>query len=242
MELVNIELPKSNLFCFGDSEKLYLKNLSIMPDTWEWRTRKVHYSINSQGYRSPEWNTIKWEDSVLLFGCSFVFGVGISDEDTCAYHLSSMINKPVINLGVCGGSPMLQWVNTSIIRHNNISPKAVIYVWPWANRLVELLGSQQANHYGPWSKEPWCSQWILHDNHSIEYLRYAIWSVNAMWQCPVLHYHIDRNACDNIPELKKLDLGPKDYARDWTGKTAHPGPLTNRHWAKIIHGDSIGLW
>lgn len=242
MKLVETNIANNESFYAGDSESLYLKNLQEMPPTWIWRNKKVKYSINSQGYRSPEWNTIDWSQSTLLFGCSFTFGVGISDEDTCGKQLESIIGSPVVNLGVSGGSPMLQWVNSSILVHNCVAPKAVVYIWPPAHRVVELLPTQRAVHHGPWSDADWGRYWITHDTHSLEYLRYLVWTTTAMWKCPVVHYHIDYDTCNQITELEPLGLGPNDYARDWNNGIAHPGPEANRYWAEKIANKLHGLW
>lgn len=58
-----------------------------------------HYTVNSQGYRCPEFDAIDWENSIIFFGCSHVFGIGLLDHETVANQLSLILNCPVINLG-----------------------------------------------------------------------------------------------------------------------------------------------
>ena len=74
--------------------------------------RSVSYKLNSQGYRCPEWNDIDWASSHLLFGCSVVQGIGLNDADTLDQELVKLLNEPVVNLGVGGGSLPFILANT----------------------------------------------------------------------------------------------------------------------------------
>lgn len=47
----------------------------------------------------------KSSDSVILSGCSFVFGYGIPYKDTFGFLLSDYTKYNVYNIAVCGGSP-----------------------------------------------------------------------------------------------------------------------------------------
>lgn len=242
MKLLKSNIIADKKFYAGDSRPLYLTNLVRMPRNWIWRSKTVRYSLNSQGYRAAEWDTLDWNNSILVFGCSFTFGVGISDTDTCSSQLSTLTNKPVINLGMTGASPMAQWINSSIISYNNITPHSVIYMWPPEHRISELLPNREIINHGPWTTTDWGKFWMAHKTQGIEFLRYLVWNTSKLWNCPVLHYHIDHSACNEISELTNLSLGPNDHARDWNGKTAHPGPLTNRYWAETFVKDLNGPW
>jgi len=70
-------------FAVSDTEELFNHNLKIMPQDWFYRTNPVNYTVNSQGYRTEEFEKIDWAQSVVIFGCSTVFGTGVSDE---SYH------------------------------------------------------------------------------------------------------------------------------------------------------------
>jgi hypothetical protein len=149
MEILNISTrPESLYFGYSDSEELFKKNLKRMPEDWVWRNKQILYTHNSQGYRAPEWKDVDWNNSVLVFGCSFVYGVGIRREETCTKNLSDLLKMPVINLGCNGSSPLFQWVNSTILRSEyNVKPKAVIYYWPYSQRIAELrLGKDAINH------------------------------------------------------------------------------------------------
>ena len=59
------------------------------------------YKTNKFGYRTQ----IEYEDGIsIALGCSYTFGLGVHEEQTWPYLLSKELNKPIINLGICGGS------------------------------------------------------------------------------------------------------------------------------------------
>ena len=58
---------------------------------------------NPQGWRSPhDFNTLDWNNSVLVFGCSQVWGQGLGYSETLTSQLELRLNQPVINLGIMG--------------------------------------------------------------------------------------------------------------------------------------------
>ena len=236
MASIKVAIKPKNNFCSSDSETLYLKNLKTMPNNWIWRTKPVTYTVNAQGFRAPEWNKIDWDNSILIFGCSFVYGLGIDDKDTCSNKIYESTFVKTINLGIPGGSPMSQWVNSTILRHEGINPKGVVYVWPFHHRTVELLPNTKCVHYGPYSDiTDFNHAWSNHTSHGLEYLRYCVYNTSLLWSCPVLHYHLQEDVCNVIPEIKHLQT--IDKARDCNNDAAHPGPLTHMMWADIMISD-----
>jgi len=236
-------------FVGSDTEELFKRNLQTMPPDWEWRHTTVKYSVNSQRYRCPEFETIDCSNSILMLGCSVVFGVGLDDSQICSKHLADLINKPVINLGYSGSSVMFHWANTCRLIENNINPRGVVYIWPQASRICEFQNDPNIMNHGPWSvgsKNNWAESWIMHPTHSTEFLKYAKISVSNMWKCPVLHYTSRYEDSQENNNLKFLKVIHDDHARDWnpdiTGnRKTHPGPRTNRKWAEIIAQDIISV-
>jgi hypothetical protein len=189
------------------------------------------YGVNSQGYRCPEFNDILWEDSILMFGCSHVFGVGLIDEETAAHQLSLLIKQPVINLGIGASSCTYQWVNSTILRKHHISPKAVIYNWPESSRQSIFYDKDQyeTKAMGWWSaeSEPTYSGILLDPFHSKHITSYMRDNIDLLWQCPVLHYSIEY-----VYGTQQL-ISRADLARD----NSHAGPKTNKIWAETIAND-----
>jgi hypothetical protein len=112
-----------------DTQELFKKNLTKQPSDWIYRTKSICYNLNKNLYRTYEFETIDWEKSVVIFGCSNVFGVGLAESDTVSAQLSLLINKPVINMGVGGTSLMYNLYNSVILLAGYQTPQAVIQLW-----------------------------------------------------------------------------------------------------------------
>ena len=105
----------------------------------QWRCRAlgiedypVEYVINSLGYRTREFDSVCWQASTVVIGCSFVFGTGLRDRHTLSGVLSDRLGHPVINLGVQGAS------NDRIHRLCHqvllLQPRSIVCAWSFAHR------------------------------------------------------------------------------------------------------------
>lgn len=187
--------------------------------------RTVNYSLNSYGYRCPEWRDINWANSHLLFGCSVVQGIGLEDCDTLDQELAKIIKEPVINLGVGGGSLPFILANTYRLIDSNIKPKSVILVYPEPSR-VALFLKDNVKHVGAWEHEQWYRTW-LKDNNAEYYGYLAGRSIESAWASvgvPFISVH--------QPDVP----GPEDLPRyvDVANDGQHPGPKTIKLWAEHI--------
>ena len=229
----------------GDTPEIFNKNLKTMSEDWHWRTTPVSYQVNEQGYRAPNWNQVDWDNSVLVFGCSFVFGTGIDGLHTVATQLSLLLEIPVVNLGIPGTSPVFHWMNTGRLIDHGVNPKAVIYMWPHHARTLDFPEQNKNNlviNCGSWLTNVLSKVWCTNETMSIEFLRTSVQATSKMWNCPVLHYSVNDDTVLALPNIKKLQWLQGDYARDegahlikrWNG---HPGILTNKLWANIIEDD-----
>lgn len=219
-----------NLLDFSgkDSYTKYCINLQTQPLDWIWRTAPVSYTLNSQRYRSPEWQDCDWSNSVLVFGCSMVYGVGVDDQDTLTSQLKHITGIPTINLGMGGTSLMFQLANSIILKEHSISPKAVVYVWPDRTRQTEFQHSNQVLHHGAWNLDnSWMKDLMINDTHNRYLSDYLIRNIRLLWNCPVIEASWYTDMC-KFTNATKLDF--KDYARD----LAHPGPNTLKEAALAI--------
>jgi len=230
LKLLNSTRFTRKIWIGTDLEETYKKNLEVQPIDWRWRTEKLTYTYNSQSYRAPEWCDIDWNNSVVVFGCSQVFGVGVSDDQTSSHYLSRLLNMPVINLGIPGGSIMSSWINTEKLLDYGIKPAAVIYYWPSANRTVELIDNEENINAGSWildlKDKKYGKEWVTHPTHGLEYAKYAVMSIKRSWSCPQLHYSWDKTTAKflSIP----WNIKTVDYARD----CLHSGPQT---WKNVAN-------
>jgi hypothetical protein len=133
----------------GDNEENFNKNKERAPSDWKYLSKPVTYTINSVGYRAPEWDQIDWKNSIVLFGCSCTYGIGVSDEETIAAQLEKLSGRPVINLGVPGGSNSLMIQNATRLLDYFTAPYAVANIWSTSDRF-EFFMKDRCHHTGPW--------------------------------------------------------------------------------------------
>jgi hypothetical protein len=135
----------------SDDEENLKENLKTMPLDWKYRSKPVTYTLNSDGYRAPEWDQIDWKNSIILFGCSCTYGQGVSDEETIHYQLEKLVGRPVINLGVCAGSNNLMIQNAISLLENYPTPYAVANIWSCTDRFRFFMDDSYVD-LGSWTK------------------------------------------------------------------------------------------
>ena len=166
-----------------DTKETFEKNLKAQSQDWYYRTHKVTYKNNSQGYRTDEFDKINWAESIVIFGCSNAYGVGLSDEDTISSRLSEMTGRPVVNLG-SGGSSMTFALHNSIILDDGYpTPFAVVYIWPDYTRVIEYNRSSIKNH-GSWNMEPnsLMDVWNKNSHHAKVNATFIQKTATLLWQ------------------------------------------------------------
>ena len=123
-------------YCWEDEEYEFKKNLKNQPSDWSYREKEVYYTFNSYGYRcEKEFNEIDWKNAIVVFGCSMVFGQGISDDETLPYFLSKLYNREVVNLGVPSCSNDFILDNAIRMKNKYGMPYAMVMMWTLPNRL-----------------------------------------------------------------------------------------------------------
>jgi hypothetical protein len=140
-------------FVPSDNPKRFEKNLLAQPSDWKYRTKPITYNVNSCGYRTKEWADIDWKNSIVIFGCSCVYGVGVAEDENISYFLEQNTNTPVINMGYPGGSNDLILENIvnllAFVGPENI-PKNIIIGWSTSDRCL-YYGDKQTLDVGPWA-------------------------------------------------------------------------------------------
>lgn len=155
LEFMKVSIPlndhtiKHN-FYFSDSEEDYKKKLRKQDKDWHYRKKEVTYTLNSSGYRTYEFDDISWKDSIVIFGCSCVFGVGVSDDETLNYYLEKYLDRPVINMGVPGCSNQFISDSISILNKKYGMPYGLIVMWTTTDRMP-YYGKEFIEYIGPWS-------------------------------------------------------------------------------------------
>jgi hypothetical protein len=201
---------------------------------------------NSHGYRAPEFHDIDWPESIVLIGCSFVFGTGLEFEDTIGCVLQELTGRPVINLGVPGSSIHMSVYNQTILRENNIEPWAVVNIWTSLYRFYFQNSDLPTGAIN-------LAHWLVdHPTKQIEqradimdYVAQSLmfqenleanacWHIRMarqIWRDTAVRYHeftFFEHVKEHNPDIRLLRF--YDHVTDgW-----HPGPISARKTAEII--------
>jgi len=213
----------------SDKKETFEKNLKTQPLDWYYRTHEVTYKNNSQGYRTDEFNKINWTESIVIFGCSNAYGVGLSDEDTVGSRLSGMTGRPVVNLGAGASSMTFALHNSIILDYGYPTPFAVVYIWPNYTRVVEYNRSSITNH-GSWNMEPnsIMDAWNKNIHHAKVNAIFIQKTATLLWQNKSRYFEgsfSEENEWLGCKNFKTIDK-----ARD----LMHPGIESAKLAAKVI--------
>lgn len=218
-----------------DSEELFLKNSAKLANTdWPYHTQEIVYNLNEQGYRTSDWNSINWAESIVVLGCSFVLGEGLAEKDTISAQLSNLMGRNVVNLGVSGSSMLYSLQNLTLLLNNFPTPWAVVQIWTNCNRIhiycPDVVGFTNAGFFGNNNE---------HKEFYKNWIQYPVNPNTNMW----FTAQISRLLCQHrtryyeatmFEETRKLigcnEIIQVDYARD----LAHPGPMSMKAIAENI--------
>ena len=218
----------------SDTEQQYVENLKSQPLDWYYRTNTVQYNYNSDGYRTREFKDVDWANSIIMFGCSVVNGVGVDGCDTIPSRLEKLLDIPVINMGIGGGSMLLTLHNLSILRDGYPTPKGIVVVWPSYRRIVEYHRSNFMS-YGYWNREPntLMDVWFENNNHAVANAMFMSKMSRLFWKdkCQYLEY----SWCPSTSKILKCKQIPEkiDVARD----LSHQGIESNKKIARFLAKD-----
>jgi len=229
-------------FCGSDNEDSYQENLEKMPPDWIYRQTPVTYTTNSDGYRTAEFSTIDWRNSIVLFGCSNVFGIGVDDAAMLSSQLQQLTGIPVVNMGLGSTSMTYAYYNQLILFEIEPKPFAVVNVWPAPDRMCSFTPDRVINH-GSWNlptenkkntdtiaklKDIDC--FITNNNVHSHFARLAaknLWKNTKYYECSYFP-HAGKQL--NVPVLQRIDK-----ARD----CMHPGikshELASSHIAQALN-------
>lgn len=216
-------------FSGADTEILYQENLKTKPQDWYYRNNPVTYTVNERGYRTLPFDKIDWKESVVIFGCSTVFGVGVDDTDTISSCLSKLINRPVINLGVGASSITYSLHNSIILSSNYPTPAAVVQLWTLYDRTVYYYRDKVKNH-GPWNIVPnnYMDKWTEEASHAQAHAVFASMISKQLWKNTRYYeasYFLETAECLGCDQLTILDKARDDM---------HFGPKTSMATAEKI--------
>jgi hypothetical protein len=196
-------------------------------------TSHANYLLNSDGYRTLEFDTIDWKKSIVIFGCSMVFGEALDEENTIAYQLSKFLNCPVINMGVIGSSIQHSVHNQVILKQNYPTPRAVVNIWTEYSRCT-LYSDNTLNTFGPWNtdKDSYGDIWNSNPvNAQVNAL--LMQAISRQLWYNTEHYEATFfRSTQGVLDCEQLNghLTDIDYAKDGQ----HPGPLATQAVSELL--------
>lgn len=225
-----IDKPTNKFWYDQDTKERYTHNLKVQPEDWNYRNKIVYYFTNSFGYRTKQFKDIDWRKCIVLFGCSYVYGVGSAEDETISGCLEQITGIPVINMGAPGSSPVFSLHNSAILSAKYPNPKAVVYGWSSQYR-CPFYTKSEVTHCGNWLKDPkkMGESWNSNEEHPAVNLKMSSIISKEMWNNRTNYYEFtffktvaDTLNCDYIKQV--------DYARD----LGHSGKESNKIAAETI--------
>ena len=210
--------------------------------------------LNSDGYRAPEWQDVKWNDSILLFGTSQTFGVGCDYEDTIGYMLEQKLGVPVINLSQPAISNWFHIHNAETILKEKVQPIQVIATWSPSSRF-DMFTEKGVMRFGSWIlpesakdgleivPEPiketshpafgpqFYTYWNYSDSNVKTYNRWSKKLFNSLWDCKITDFAYGDYDSELFESNKLPDV--KDFL-DKSNDGIHGGRKTNKYIADLI--------
>ena len=209
-----------------DSYEEFKKILKKSPPDWIYRTKKITFNHNSLGFREKELDLVDWNNSIVILGCSHVYGDSIAEEDTAARVLEKQISMPVVNLGVCGGSVELAFYNSLVLYKMGVMPKAIIQNWTELDRYANFKQDTKTSQIT--SSHVDKRKYISQVDWSIKSLFYRL-AFNAIWENKTFIYE-----CSFFKHTaSKFDIDLNKYV-DFGRDNSHPGIISNKLLADKI--------
>ena len=209
-------------FSRTDSELIYQANLKSQPLDWYYRDNPISYQINSDGYRTQEFDSVDWANSVIIFGCSNVFGLGLHEKDTISIRLSSLIDKPVINMGINASGMEVALLNSAILDKHYPTPLAVIQIWSHHLRTPHYF-ADRIKHYRLGDKGNYAKAYYENLTHGEIRAIMTQMSSQIIWENKTKYYEASFFS-DTATLLKIPHIICIDEARDiGPDQVAHPG-------------------
>jgi hypothetical protein len=236
------ELSGAGIYHFASCDKRsdFLESLQVKPKDWYYRHNPVNYTLNSHKFRTKEFKDIDWKNSIVLLGCSYTFGVGVTDDDTISAQLEKITGKPVVNLGQPGVSNAVIAYNSYYLKENYPKPLAVVNLWTGMFRWFQMThGGKKMMNYVNFRPSDSVDNINTEIINNIMYMKMS----NALWKDHP--NHIQTCIEDGDKDGKPISITQKVFPeaimhkRSWTYDTSardnvHPGREVYGKIAKMI--------
>ena len=163
-----------------DTLEHYNNTRKAFGNAWKYSNKSISYNTNRLGYRTKEFEEIDWANSIVLFGCSHVFGAALAEDETISHHLTSITGIPVINMGAMGSSIQHTFYNNITLRKHYPTPKAVLNLWTSVDRHLLFVDSVFFN-VGNWTLSEVRDERINNTSNILTHSLYQIQATRLLW-------------------------------------------------------------
>lgn len=209
-------------FLDDDNEKSFNKHCKEFGKDWYYYNKQISYKYNEKGFREKSFTNVDWKNSVVMFGCSYVEGIGNAVEDTIPSILENILGIPVINLGISGSSIDIACINSLRLYKHYPKPKAVIQHWTFPYRYANFEETAWQT-IRPSSKNYHLLGWNIRNKYYRE-------ADKELWKNNNTIYYDTTMFYDTAEEYGCNFTVPFDKARD----NIHPGVKSNTLSAETI--------
>jgi len=129
---------ETTLWCATDNHKNFNRNLKRQAADWEYRTKTITYEHNAHGFRTKDFSEVKWEDSIVIFGDSYVYGTGLAFEDTVPMQLETLTGIPTVSIASSGSSVDSTFSNSLTLYNHYPTPRAIVHLWTGLDRYQDF--------------------------------------------------------------------------------------------------------
>lgn len=199
--------------------------------TWYDPGIPISYGINSHGYRTSELATIAWDDAVVCFGDSLMFGTGVAECHTIPSLLGETLGMGYVNLGECNASNLLMAENSVALRGMGIKPRAVVVLLTNIARTTWTTPEGRIN-LNAWNMQTddqrkYFMRWVFDEDRVKHQTMHAIETMRVVWRDVPLAFLCWSQDTASAFDLERISWSMDDLARD----ARHPGPKTNKVFA-----------
>ena len=239
-DLIGSEFVDKTILWDGGTDRpdFIRKKNKKLGSSWYYYKKDISYVYNKNGFRCPEFETVDWKNSIVIFGCSDACGIGNTVEDTVAGKLERDLGIPVINLGVSGSSIDHACYNSLCLNEHYPNPKAIVHIWSGLGRYAEFnpKGNDPEEYYYSVFGQQWQVVNIRPagkrycNKHNLEVRKmFYIKADRQLWKNKTIYY--ETSFFEKTANALSIDCQEKvDYARDFD----HPGYKSNQLMAQLI--------
>ena len=171
------------LYGSPDVKDSYNKTIkSGIPKYWRYHKDKFTYDMNSDGFRTIEFDKVDWKNSYVIIGCSHVQGIGNPYDETIGEYISRKIAAPVINLGVGGTSIEVMYNNLlkQITMYGKAKGYFILWTYPWRHIDIGYYYMQEG-YKDFWARGDGVPGLTSSNKFTSGFLNNLAWKRNIIW-------------------------------------------------------------